>query len=114
MWMYEKVSSLLAALPSTVTIYLLCVSLGVGLGGYSVHKLYELKELSDLKKQVDQHDLERDARFASARHATQMAREASKQIVATKREVIPHVPRAPACRLNRDAIRLLNQLRGEM
>ena len=112
MWIYDKISGLLAALPSTVTIYLLCISLGLGVGGYSVHKLYELKELSVLKKQAAQHAVERDARFASALQATQLAREASQQIAATKREVFSHVPRAPACRLNRDTVRLLNQLRG--
>lgn len=114
MWLYKKASSLLAALPSTITIYLLCMSLGMGVGGYSVHKLYELKELSDLKKQTALHAVEREARYESARRAAQMAHEASEQIVEIKREVIPHVPRAPACRLNRDTVRLLNQLRGEM
>lgn len=114
MWIFKKLSSLLSALPSSLTIYFLCVCVGAGLGGYSVHKLYDLKEVTLLRKQAVQREADRTARFASTREAAQLARKRSTQIAAIKREVIPHVPRTPACRLNRDTVRLLNELRGEM
>lgn len=114
MWIFKKVSSLLSFIPSSLTIYLLCVSFGAGLGGYSVHKLYELKELAVLKAQVAQQEGDRAERFASARQAAQLALTASKQLDATKRKIAAHVPHTPACRLNPDAVRLLNELRGEM
>ena len=114
MWIFKKLSNLLSILPSSLTIYLVCMSLGVGLGGYSVHKLYELKELAVLKEQAAQQQADRAARIASARHAAQLALKASQQLDTTKRKIAAHVPHTPACRLNPDAVRLLNDLRGEM
>lgn len=114
MWIFKKLSGLLSALPSSLTIYSVCLSLGVGLGGYSVHKLYELKELAVLKEQAAQQRADRAARIASARHAAQLALKASQQLDITKRKIAAHVPHTPACRLNPDAVRLLNDLRGEM
>lgn len=114
MWVLKKFSSILSVLPSSPTIYLLCMSLGMGLGGYSVHKLYELKELAVLKAQVAQQEGDRAARIASARHAAQVVLKASQKLDATKRKVAAYVPHTPACRLNPDAVRLLNDLRGEM
>lgn len=114
MWIFKKVTSLLSSFPSSITIYLVCMYLGMGLGGYSVHKLYELKELTVLKAQVAQQEGDRAARMASARHAAQLALNASQQLDITKRKISAHVPHTSACRLNPDAIRLLNDLRGEM
>ncbi|MBV1933948.1 MAG: hypothetical protein KUG59_04615 [Parvibaculaceae bacterium] len=84
------------------------------MGGYSVHKLYEIKGLAALKDQATQQQADRTARIASARHAAQLAHKVSQQLDATKRKIAAHVPRTPACRLNPDAVRLLNDLRGQM
>ena len=114
MWILKKVASLLSSLPSSPTLYFACMSIGMGLGGYSVHKLYELKELAILREQITQHQASRAARIGSARQAVQRALKASQQLDATKRKIAAHVPHTPACRLNPDAVRLLNDLRGQM
>lgn len=114
MWIIKKVASLLSSLPSSPTLYLACMSLGMGLGGYSVHKLYEIKEVTVLRAQAAQQEGDRAARIGSARQAVQRALKASQQLDATKRKIAAHVPHTPACRLNPDAVRLLNDLRGQM
>ena len=114
MWFFKKIPSLLAALPSGLTMYTVCVVLGASLGGYSVHKLHDLAELETLKEQTARLEQDRATRITMAQHAAEMEMQSLQKLDETKRKVAAHVPRTPACNLNSDAIRLLNELRGEM
>ena len=114
MWVFKNLSGLLSAFPTSLMIYFLCMSFGAGLGGYSVHKLYQLKELAVLREQATQQQADRTARMTSAHHDARLALKASQQLDATKRKIAAHVPHTPACRLNPSAVRLLNDLRGKM
>ncbi|MDF1687911.1 MAG: hypothetical protein P1U50_14070 [Parvibaculaceae bacterium] len=114
MWMIKKAVSLFSLLPSSLLPYVLCITLGMSVGGYSVHKLYALEELSALRAQARNADVNRAARIASAAQAAQTALKAVTRLNTAKKGIISHVPHTSACRLNADTVRVLNQLRGAL
>lgn len=114
MWVFKKAASLLSLLPSSLFPYSVCVAIGMGLGGYSVHKLYALEELATLRVQARQADVNRTARIASAAQAAQTALKATTRLNTAKKRITAHVPHTSACQLNADTVRVLNQLRGAL
>lgn len=92
-------------------IYGAVLAAGIIAGGYSVHKLYQASQTSQLKAEISRIESQADERVLLAQEAAQRATARANQTSATIKEVKVYVPSNPACSLGPDALRLLNNQR---
>ncbi|MBO6542279.1 MAG: hypothetical protein JJ939_11980 [Alphaproteobacteria bacterium] len=92
-------------------ISLACLAIGIAMGGYGVHKLYQAGEVASLKHEIERRDKADKARNQVAAELAASNATREQQLVATIEGLQAHAQSLSACHIDGDVGRLLNQHR---